>query len=143
LLAGLAEQRSPAPALDRKLAGLAAALFLLVVGWFSIAGTTNYLSWNRARWNGLRYLTHEAGIPPSRIDGGFEFNGYYNYNDGDVSYLKEKADPTKKSWWWVQDDAYLVSFGPVQGYTVLKTFPCGHILFPFSPKNIFVLQRMP
>ncbi|HEY4209115.1 MAG TPA: glycosyltransferase family 39 protein, partial [Puia sp.] len=68
LLTGLAEQHEPAPGKGRQLSRYAGIFFLLVGGWFSIAGTTNYLSWNRARWNGLRYLTHEAGIPPSRID---------------------------------------------------------------------------
>ena len=123
LLTGLAEQDDPTPAMSRQLGRYAAVFFLMVGAWFSVSGTTNYLSWNRARWNGLRYLIYEAGVRPMHIDGGFEFNGYYNYNDDDVTYMKEKADPTKKSWWWVQDDAYIVAFGPVKGYTVLKTFP--------------------
>jgi len=145
LLTGLPEQDNPAPAMGKQLGRYAAVFFFLVGAWFSVAGTTNYLSWNRARWNALRYLTHEAGIPPTHIDGGFEFNGYYNYNDDDITTLKEKADPAKKSWWWVQDDAYMVTFGPVKGYTVLKTFPCYHTFFPFSSssENVFVLKRMP
>jgi hypothetical protein len=132
---------------DRVAAGssgrYAAAFFFLVGAWFSIAGTSNYLSWNRTRWNALRYLTYDNGVPPSRIDGGFEFNGYYNYNDEDISGLKEKADPTKKSWWWVKDDTYMVTFGPVEGYTVLKTFPCRRTLLPFfsSSENVFVLKK--
>lgn len=144
LLTGLAKQDDPAPVMSRRLGGYAAVFFFMVGAWFSVSGTTNYLSWNRARWNGLRYLIYETGIPPTRIDGGFEFNGYYSYNDDDVTYLKEKADPAKKSWWWVHDDAYMIAFGPVKGYTVLKTFPCLHTFFPFSSsKNIFVLKRTP
>lgn len=145
MLTGLPEQDEPTPATGKRLGRYAAGFFFLIGAWFSVAGTTNYLSWNRARWNALRYLTHEAGIPPTHIDGGFEFNGYYNYNDEDVTLVKEQADPTKKSWWWVQDDAYMVTFGPVKGYTVLKTFPCHHTFFPFSTssENIFVLKRMP
>ncbi|HVU56173.1 MAG TPA: glycosyltransferase family 39 protein [Puia sp.] len=143
LLTGLAEQDNKAPVVKRTFGRYAAIFFLLVGAWFSIAGTANYLSWNRARWDGLSFLTYEAGIPPSRIDGGFEFNGYYNYNDDDITALKEKADPTQKSWWWVRDDEYMITFGPVKGYTVLKTFPCRHIFFPFSSKSIFVLKRTP
>lgn len=145
MLTGLPEQGEddPASKMNRQLGRCAAVFFFLVGAWFSVAGTTNYLSWNKARWNALRYLTYEAGIPPTRIDGGFEFNGYYNYNDEDITYLKEKADPTKKSWWWVQDDEYMITFGPVKGYAILKTFPCHHTFFPFLSENIFVLKRMP
>jgi hypothetical protein len=145
MLTGLPEQEEPAPAMSKKLGRYAAVFFFLIGAWFSVAGATNYLSWNRARWSALRFLTYEAGIPPTHIDGGFEFNGYYNYNDDDITLLKEKADPTKKSWWWVRDDAYMVTFGPVKGYTVIKTFPCHHTFFPFSSsaENIFVLKRMP
>jgi hypothetical protein len=145
MLTGLPEQGEARPAMHMRLSRFAAVFFFLVGAWFSVAGTTNYLSRNRARWNALRFLTYDVGIPPSRIDGGFEFNGYYNYSDYDITALKEKADPAKKSWWWVQDDTYMVTFGPVQGYTVLKTFPSHHTFFPFasSSENIFALRKTP
>jgi 4-amino-4-deoxy-L-arabinose transferase-like glycosyltransferase len=145
LLTGLPEQDYPTPATNSQAGRYAAVFFFLVGAWFSIAGTANYFSWNRARWSALRYLTHEAGIAPTQIDGGFEFNGYYNYTDDDITSLKEKADPTRKSWWWVHDDAYMVTFGPVDGYEVLKTFPFHQTFFPFSSssENIFILRRMP
>lgn len=139
LLTGHSGGDHTSPAMGR----YTALLFLLAGAWFSVAGTFNYLGWNRGRWNALRYLTYEAGVSPAQIDGGFEFNGYYGYNDSDVSQLKEKADPARKSWWWVKDDAYLISFGPVKGYTVLKNIPCHNGVFPFAPENIFVLRRDP
>ena len=111
---------------------------LVVYGIFSISLTGEYLSWNRARWDAIRSLTVGEGVAPEKIDGGFEFNGYYLY-DGSVMKLEE--DPAKKSWWWVQDDAYQLAFGPLEGYTVLKTFPCQSSLFPFSSEDIFVLKR--
>jgi len=137
------DEDDPASMMNRQLGRCAAVFFFLVGAWFSVAGTTNYLSWNKARWNALRFLTYEAGIPPTHIDGGFEFNGYYNYNDTDITRLKEEADPAKKSWWWVQDDEFMISFGPVEGYTIVRTFPCQHTFFPFVSENIFVLKRMP
>lgn len=120
----------------------AALAFLLAGAWFSIAGTANYLAWNRARWDGLHYLLDEKGIPSTKIDGGFAFNGYYGYNDNDISSLKDHPSPAKKSWWWVQDDAYVLAFGPIKGYSVLRTYPCAGTLFPASMESIYVLKRI-
>jgi len=120
----------------------ASILFLLAGAWFSIAGTANYLSWNRARWNALHYLMDEKGIPYTHIDGGFAFNGYYGYTDADISRLKDHPGPDRKSWWWVQDDQYLLAFGPIKGYSVLKTYPCAGTLFPASMSSVFVLRRI-
>jgi hypothetical protein len=120
----------------------AAVLCLLAGAWFSIAGTANYLAWNRARWDALHYLTDEEGISFTQIDGGFAFNGYYGYNDGDISGLKDHPGPDRKSWWWVRDDAYMLAFGPIKGYSVLKTYPCSGTLFPSTIESIYILKRI-
>jgi hypothetical protein len=72
-------------------------------GAFAIAGTHDYFAWNRARWLALDDLTQLSGVPPERIDGGYEFNGLYRY------------DPSI-AWWWAEDEEYVVSFGPMPGY---------------------------
>ena len=46
-----------------------------VVGFFAIAGTRDYLAWNRARWQAIDYLMKDLGAAPLEIDGGYEFNG--------------------------------------------------------------------
>ena len=51
-----------------------AVLCLLTYGSFAIAGTHDYLAWNRSRWQALRTLTVARHIPPEQIDGGYEFN---------------------------------------------------------------------
>jgi len=147
LMTGLPEnslKRNTAAGLrqHRSIGNYVAALFLLSGAWFSIAGTANYLGWNRTRWEALHYLIDDAGVPPAQIDGGFAFNGYYNYNDADISFLKDHPGPGKKSWWWVQDDVYMISFGPLNGYSVLKTYPCPGTLFPASMESIYVLKRI-
>ena len=76
---------------------------------FSVLATHDYLSWNRVRWQALDELMTE-GIAPALIDGGFEFNGSYTYK-------KDYKRTSQKSWWWVDKDTYLVSFGVVRGYT--------------------------
>ncbi len=52
-------------------------LYILASGVFSVAATHDYLAWNRARWRALDFLQSELKISPERIDGGFEFNGWY------------------------------------------------------------------
>jgi hypothetical protein len=133
LMTGLGKQRA--------FGRWAALASLLVIAWLSIAGTANYFSWNRARWDALHYLTDEKEVSPAAIDGGFAFNGYYNYNDADITGLKDHPGPGSKSWWWVQDDAYMISFGPLEGYAVLKIYPCGSTLFPSSIKSVYLLKR--
>jgi hypothetical protein len=111
---------------------------MAILGWFvalsvfSMAGTRDYLMWNRIRWEALHDLTNN-GIPPSQIDGGYEFNGWRSY---DPAYL-----PTpEKSWWWVQDDAYVVSFGAIEGYETLRSYPFTRWLPP-QEESMLVLHR--
>jgi hypothetical protein len=58
------------------LAGALCALQLAV----SVAGTHDYLSWNRARWDAVAAL-RARGYAPGDIDGGLEVNGWLS-NDG-------------------------------------------------------------
>lgn len=46
-------------------------------------------------------------MSPSEIDGGIEFNATYLYG------IPNRPD---KSPFWVEDDRYMVTFGPVAGY---------------------------
>lgn len=120
-----------------------ASLVLLPYAFFSTAGTADYLSWNRARWNAIHFLTQDKGIKPQQIDAGFEFNGYYLYNDKDITELKQRSDPMQRSWWWVQDDSYLIAFGPVRGYTSVRAYPYKRILSPSSSggDKIYILEK--
>jgi hypothetical protein len=86
----------------------AAVLVLAVTSVYAVAGTHDYMSWNRARWTLLDALLKE-GVKPAQIDGGEEFNGTYLY---DPAYVES---PTK-DFWWVIDDEYIVQFGPLDGY---------------------------
>ncbi|MBN9385218.1 MAG: glycosyltransferase family 39 protein [Chitinophagaceae bacterium] len=110
---------------------------IFLYGLFSVTQTSNYFSWNRARWEALNYLMRDGHVSPARIDGGFEFNGYYLYDD---TMMRLEEDKTKKSWWWVKDDEYLISFGPVDGYTVEREYPYRRLLSAKAGK-IFILRR--
>ncbi len=110
----------------------AAIASLVLYGTFSIAGTHDYLSWNRARWQALNNLAAER-VTPIDIDGGFEFNGWYLY---DLDYIPR----LKKSWWWVFRDDFMVTFGPVPEFTEIRRYPFRRWLPP-GEGNILVLRR--
>jgi hypothetical protein len=105
-----------------------AFLFLL----FSVGLTHDYLSWNRARWQGLNYLMTDLKKSPHRIDGGFEFNGWFQ--TGAIQQGKIK------SWWMVDNDDYILTFGPLPGYKILKLIPYSQYI-PFEKRNIHILYK--
>jgi hypothetical protein len=138
MLTAMTPRNSISLHLDR-LSVFIVVVLLLVYGTFAIGATHDYLSWNRARWNALRYLTEEAHISHRYIDGGFEFNGWYGYDpDYPVRLLMEK---TEKSWWWVDKDDYVISFGPIRGYDEIRRYPYKRWI-PFGQGEIFVLHRV-
>jgi hypothetical protein len=112
----------------------AGAIVLAGIAVFGVAAGHDYFAWNRSRWAALHYLDRALGVPSSRIDGGFEFNGWYGF---DPSYRERPG----LSWWWVQDDVYLVTFGPVAGYAEVARFAYRR-WFPPGDGAILVLRRL-
>lgn len=109
-----------------------AALILIAV--FSIVATHDYLAWNRARWQALDHLTKEMKITPDRIDGGFEFNGWHREPDAERTY------GGGRSWWWVTSDKYAVTFGPMDGYSVVKEYPYFRFL-PWGESRMYIIRK--
>lgn len=99
--------------------GIAAWFTLAVMAAYSVAGTHDYLAWNRARFSLLDELT-AAGITPRRIDGGVEFNAWHLAKVSGHSPSNDEVrvghPESEKSWWWVVDDEYVVSMHPLAGY---------------------------
>ena len=109
---------------------------LALMGLFAIAATHDYLAWNRARWAALRHLTEDARVPPERIDGGYEYNGWRFY---DAYGHGERG----RTWGWgAQGDAYVVAFGPLPGYRTTDAFPFQRWLPPTSDA-LYVLEKQP
>jgi hypothetical protein len=118
-----------------KLCAGAISITLVIIslyGALTIGVTHDYLEWNRVRWEALHNLMQEEQISPNRIDGGFEFNGWYLY------------DPKKRprDSWWVDKDDYVVSFGPLSGYEEVKQYTFRRWL-PFRKDQILILYRSP
>jgi len=107
---------------------------LVLYSAFSIAGTHDYLSWNRARWEALDNLMTEQRLAALNIDGGYEFNASYHYDP------KHGETAGGRSYWWVGGADFLVTFGPVPGFTELRRYPYRRWIPP--PRgNILVLRR--
>lgn len=106
-------------------------LILALITLFTVYETQNYFSWNRSRWEAIKYLTDDLKIQPDSIDGGFEFNAWIGY---EPKYIPSKS----KSWWWVKDDTYLITFGELKNYTIIKKFKYHSFL---KTKYLYALKR--
>jgi hypothetical protein len=122
----------------------AALVLVALVAWWGVAGTHDYLAWNRARHAGLAAL-RAAGIPATAIDGGVEFNAWYLAPElgtwpSDAEVRSGQA-ATVKSWWWVVDDRFVASFRPLDGYVVRDRRPYARWLVP-GVGEVLILERV-
>lgn len=117
---------------NRFIFGILMSVYVL----FCIAATHDYMSWNRARWAALNYLTNEKKIEKHKIDGGFEFNAWYQ---------TAACNPEIKgriSWWFVSSDDYVVSFGDIEGFKTVKKIRYSRFLPPGND-SIYILFKEP
>lgn len=73
----------------------------------------DYFAWNRARWEAIAFATRQLGANPRMLDGGFVYNGLFNFERMRLSGSRQG-----KSLWWVEDDRYQVAFSGRAGYQV-------------------------
>jgi hypothetical protein len=105
--------------------------FAVVIWLLASLEVRDYFSWQRTRWTALRYL-EDSGIERTRIDGGFEYNGWYKPN--------KNYSAKDKSWWWVVDDEYVVSHQELKNYNT-DTFLVYQKIIPFRKDTLRVLKR--
>jgi hypothetical protein len=111
-----------------------AVIILFIYSFFSVAGTHDYLAFNRARWQALNKLV-ASGITPAEIDGGFEFNGWYQ------THPRNPDTDFGKSWWFVKDDRYLISSGDFCGFQKREKYYFTSYL-SFSQDSVFIYERI-
>ncbi len=120
-------------------------LIAALLGWYAVAGTHDYMSWNRVRFDALADLEAQ-GVGPKSIDGGFEYNAERFAAAMGTWPTNEEAIPgqphTKKSWWWVHDDEYIVSFAELPGYDVNRRLAYSRWLLP-GDGELLVLELQP
>jgi hypothetical protein len=108
---------------------------LLIFALFSILATHDYLAWNRARAQAFEWLQRND-IRMQQMDAGYEYNSWYHYDP-------ERKGQPGKSWWWVDDDEWMIAFGPRSGYAMQAGFTYQRWLWGGRPDRVWVLRREP
>jgi hypothetical protein len=124
---------APRQARQRGITVVGAAL-MVALAVLSAAGAHDYFAWNRSRWAAINEAIHR-GATPETLDGGFEYNGFHRFE------TTPRIAVPDKSWWWVKDDRYCVSFEPRTGYRLLQSWNVRAWL-PTTPGKVLLLERV-
>jgi hypothetical protein len=97
-----------------------AAVCAAALGWFSVAGLHDHFRWNDARWN-LVHWAFQNGVSPANLAGGFEVNGWENY-DNFQSRGRQMSLNCRVAYddWFCLDATYRIGMNPIRGYQELK-----------------------
>ncbi|MDZ4835252.1 MAG: glycosyltransferase family 39 protein [Candidatus Melainabacteria bacterium] len=122
-------QTAIVPRLFQFLSGLS----ILFFAWYSFAGTHDYFTWNRARWQAIEAAT-ARGVKAESLDGGMEFNFWQVYTSGKpIPPLSQNPYPYNNNEW-------LVSPEPLPTYDVVQTYPFERWLVP-GKETIYLLKK--
>ncbi|PHN01710.1 ArnT family glycosyltransferase [Flavilitoribacter nigricans] len=117
-------------------ARVAILVFLIAMGLFSVGATRDNLAWNRVRWTVLQSMIQEEGIPADQINGGMEFNGWY------ATAPQNPFSFDHKSWWFVAEDQYVLSFSRDLPCTIRNRAYPVRSWWP-GPDTLYVHERAP
>jgi hypothetical protein len=112
---------------------------LVVMSLFAViisVSLKDYFSWQRARWKLISKATAQEGISSQNLDGGFEYNA--SLTTGDLALANE--DPRLKSWWFVNDDEYLIASGDFLGFKKVDVLSYDRVLHG-GKDSILLLRR--
>lgn len=104
---------------------------VLIMMYVSVAGTKDYFTINKIRWQAYYYLKNDRKIDPEKINGGFEVNCW---NEGKYAfwYLFLELDRYD----------YLIQFSPEPKFKPLKEYEFQRY-FPYKKDKIFIFARRP
>lgn len=116
-------------------------LALLLTGAYSLAGTSDYLNWNRAKWDaGMKAV--ETGLQPGEIANGFDWDGWFTYQVNMDRLKTMKPVSSIGEWEWQSLNKYkaIVSFSPAPQSEGLVMIAKSSYNTPFSskPADIYV-----
>jgi hypothetical protein len=111
----------------------AGTVLCLSMAVFAVLAAHDYMAWNRARWSAIADIQKVVSAGPSNLDGGFEYNALFSYNP---SY-HQRGD---KSWWWIDDDTFQITFGPIDAMQIVGRYPY-ETLLPPANRAILVLHK--
>jgi hypothetical protein len=129
LLVGESEARSRKPSY-----AVLAVICIAFLGWFSVAGLHDQFRWNDARWN-LANFAFSQGISPADLAGGFEVNGWKNYDN-----FREHKESSCRSPlyidWFCSGDTYRVGMNVRPDYEEVKQEQPSYWLAPGPPLRL-------
>jgi hypothetical protein len=108
------------------------SIFFIPIALFTVFATHDYFSWNRARWQAIDYLLNEEKVHQTKIDGGFEYNGWFNYNEEDF--------PSGLQNLWVHNVDYIITFTHLPDTELYKEFTYSRWLH-FDTSTIKILKK--
>jgi len=115
---------------------LAGSALVALQATIAVCGGHDYHAWQRARLEGVEWLGTVRQAPPSQVDASFEWSGWRLF---DAAY----QPVPEKSWWWVKDDRWVLSFGPMPGYREVWRATFDRWLPPWGSGAVLVLERAP
>jgi|GEM_PF-2172573 len=118
---------------ENKLLMLFSGVMFAFIFFSTVSGTHDMMAFSRTRARALRYLNDTLHIAPEKIDGGFEYNSWHFY--------KWDYEKNNKNRWWVQDDEYVVIYGKIKGYRLLKEYKFLRFNPPEKISKIYVYKR--
>src|SRR5206468_6400316 len=94
---------------------------------FTVAGTNDYFRWNDARWHAIA-IAEATGARPDIIDGGYEVNGWLNYDAWRAGTQPQNCrGPCScgADAFFCTDDSYMISMELPPGRTQIAELPVG------------------
>ncbi len=118
----------------------AGAAGALVVGVLSVLLMRDYFAWNATRWDAGRALL-ASGVPVEKIDGGYEWNGWYLY-DASIAHIRaHNLELAIDPWKYLLDPEYMLAFRAPEHYRIVRTYPFVTPLRAGGTDALFLLQR--
>ncbi len=105
------------------------ALPLLFFIWICVAGTKDYMEWNRQRWNAYWFVRKELHAQKQKINGGFEVNCW---NEGDGGGWRDFSN--------LEVFDYLIQFNKEKNFEPIMAFPFQRY-FPYTKDEIYVFAK--
>jgi 4-amino-4-deoxy-L-arabinose transferase-like glycosyltransferase len=132
ILIVLALRAIPPPRLAVAWAGV------VIFAAISMLGMRDHLAYNRALWQTVRDL-HEQGVDPSRIDGGYVINGWFQYAHPEHA-PRDASARIFVPWLTAGTEMpWTISNKPREGYMVISEHPVKRWIGP--DVTIYVLRR--
>lgn len=116
--------------------GLAVALLAALLGGLSVAAVHDHFRWNEARWR-LVERAAAIGVPAAEIDGGFEVNGWLEYEG--TPPRRPTRTCGRRTRWSCFELPYAIGFAPPPGGEVVLREPVADRLGNFP--DLLLVRR--